>query len=92
MKIDEAQLLVEEAIKKSYQYFSEDTIWQPVISTRTQLNYILDALYNRNDRSKLKDITIGIIAVREFEANYEDFSNMIYKVVEIVDLIKKGRI
>ncbi|MCF6344888.1 MAG: immunity protein Tsi6 family protein [Thiomicrorhabdus sp.] len=92
MKIDEAQLLVEEAIKKSYQDFSEDTTWQPVISTRTQLNYILDALYNRNDRSKLKDIIIGIIAVREFEANYEDFSNMIYKVVEIVDLIKKGRI
>ena len=92
MKIDEAQLIVEEAIKKSYENFSEDTKWQPLISTRTQLNYILDALCNQNDRSKLKDIIIGVIAVREFETNYEDFSNMIYKVVEIVDLMKKGRV
>ena len=92
MKIDEAQLLIQETIKKSYEIFSKDSKWQPIVSTRIQLDYILSALNKDNDRSKLKDIIIGIIAVREFEANYEEFSNMIYKVVEIVDLMKKGRI
>lgn len=92
MNKQDAVKIIEQTIQKSFELFSKDTEWQPVISTRLQLNYILDALMGRNDTNKLKEITIGILAVREFEANNEDFANLIYEVVEIVDLIKKGKI
>jgi len=82
---------IEKTIQKSFESFSKDTEWQPIVSTRAQLNYILDALLGKNDASRLEEITIGILAVREFETNEEDFANLIYEVVEIVDLIKKGK-
>jgi len=92
MKKQAAIKLVEKAIKKSYDDFSKNSAWQPIISTRNQLNYILDTLKNKNDASKLKEIIIGVYAAREFESDHEDFANLIYEVVEIVDLIKKGKI
>lgn len=92
MNKQEAIQLVETTIRKSYEIFSEDTEWQPIISTREQLNYVLEGLNKNNDRDRLKDIIIGIYAVREFETNHEDFANLLYEVVEIVSLMKKNKI
>ncbi len=85
----EAIQLVEKTIEKSFEYFSDNSNWQPIVSTRKQLNYILDALHQKNDRSKLNKLTIGMYAVKEFETDYKDFSNLLYEVIEIVDLMRK---
>jgi len=92
MNKQDAIKVIEQTIQKSFEIFSKDTEWQPIISTRIQLNYILDALMGKNNTNKLEDITIGILAVREFETNNEGFANLIYEAVEIVDLIKKGKL
>ncbi|MCS4533827.1 immunity protein Tsi6 family protein [Neisseria montereyensis] len=85
----EAIKLVEKTLEKSFEYFSTHSDWQPIVSTREQLNYILDTLHQKNDGSKLDEITIGLYAVKEFEVDYKDFANLIYEVVEIIELIKK---
>jgi hypothetical protein len=92
MNKKDAIKVIEKTINKSFEIFSDSSEWQPIISSRLQLNYILDALMEENDHSKLKDITIGAIAVREFETNNEDFAILIYEVVEVLELIKKGKI
>ncbi|MDO6811254.1 immunity protein Tsi6 family protein [Zobellia galactanivorans] len=83
---------VEKAIQMSEELFKLNSEWEPIVSTRIQLKYILTALKNKGERTKLKDLTIGVYAVREFETEYEDFANLIYEVVEISTLMKKGKL
>ena len=83
---------VEKAIQMSEELFSRNSDWEPIVSTRIQLKYILEALKNEGERTRLTDLTIGIFAVREFESNYEKFANLIYEVVEITTLMKKNRL
>ncbi|WP_299180617.1 immunity protein Tsi6 family protein [uncultured Chryseobacterium sp.] len=92
MTTEQAIQKIEKALDRSFELFSQDSDWQPIISTRNQLDYLKNVLEGKSDRSKLDEINIGLISVREFENNYDDFANMIYEVVDIVKLLKKNRL
>lgn len=92
MKNSKALETVEKAFQKSQELFAPKSDWEPIVSIRIQLKYILAALKNNNDRSRLEGLTLGLYAVREFESEYEEFANMIYEVVEITILMKKGKL
>ncbi len=91
MNKKEAIELIDEAITMSFKYYPDDD-WQPVVSTRMQLNYIKSVLENKNDRNRLEEINIGLYAVREFEVVNDNFADMIYKVCNIVELMKRNKI
>lgn len=92
MTTEQALQKIESTWKVSFELFPEDTTWPPVIATRHQLEYLKSVLDNTSDRSQLKDINIGLIAVREFENDHEDFAKLIYEVVAIVQLLKNNRL
>lgn len=92
MTTEKAIQKVENTLNKSFELFSENSSWQPIISVRNQLNYLKDALENKCDKSKLDEINISLISVREFENDYEDFAVMIYDVMGIVKLLKNNRL
>ena len=55
-----------------------------------QLSYVEAALRSDDaDRSRLKDITLGLLAAREFEGRDFEFATSLYLVEEIVDRMKK---
>lgn len=87
-----AKTKVKETLNKSFELFRPETDWQPIKSVRIQLQYIYDALQGNNDRSKLSEINIGIIAVREFENKYDEFADMLHDVSEISRLMKKNKL
>lgn len=92
MTTEQALKKIEKTLNKSFELFPEDSYWQPIISARNQLNYLKNVLEKKSDKSKLDEINIGLISVREFENDYEDFAIMIYEVVDIVTLLKKNRL
>lgn len=83
---------IENTLNKSFEFFPQDSHWQPIVSIRIQLDYLKNVLERKNDKSKLNEINIGLVSVREFESDYEDFANMIYEIVEIVELLKKDKL
>lgn len=89
---EQAKEIVIETIKETNNCYSSDSEWQPIVSVRKQLNYILESLHEANDRILLSDVNIGLYAVREFENQHDKLANLIYEVVEIVDLLKKGKL
>lgn len=89
MTTEQAIEKIEKTLNKSFELFPKDSYWQPIISTRNQLDYLKSILERKSDKSKLNEINMGLISVREFENDYEDFANMIYEVVDIVGLLKK---
>jgi hypothetical protein len=66
--------------------------FQPLLSIEKQIQYLIDLTENNtHDHSQLKDIIIGVYAAREFEDRDMEFANLLYKVEEVVDLLKKCR-
>jgi len=58
-------------------------------SITIQLNYLKDIdCGKRTDRERLHDIIIGVLTVREIEPLSEDVANLLYEVVEQVELMK----
>jgi len=58
-----------------------------------QLLYIESALLDRNaDRGRLANITLGLLAAREFEVRDYAFAESLYSVEEIVDQMKSGKL
>ena len=92
MTREQAITKIEKTLNKSFELFPKDSCWQPIISTRNQLDYLKNSLEGKSDTSKLDEINIGLIAVREFENDYEEFATMIYEIVDIVGLFKKNRL
>lgn len=91
MTTEKAFDIINRTIEMSLRYYPNDDR-QPIVSIRRQLNYIKDALEYKNDRSRLKDINIGVYAVREFENLYEDLADIIYEVCDIVRLMIKNKL
>lgn len=51
-----------------------------------QLDYLMQLLDNKiSDRARLKDITIGIIAVREIEGVDDELAELLYEIDAWVD-------
>lgn len=61
-------------------------------SAQTQLSYLIDLeTGKRQDRERLSDINIGLIAVREIEGVDDDLANWIYEqVCPAVEQMKQG--
>jgi len=65
---------------------------QPLLSVQAQLEYILGLLDGSiSDRSKLKDIIIGIYAVREFEDSDMEFANRLHEASALARAMKEGK-
>jgi len=68
------------------------SVYQPLESVRTQLDYLVEALAHKNDRQKLGDIIIGRYAAYEFEPSDPDYANILYEASNVASLMLKGRI
>ena len=65
--------------------------FQQLHSIKAQINYLIDLIENRtSDRSRLKEIIIGVYAAREFETRDMEFANRLYQVEDLVAQIKKS--
>lgn len=91
---EEAILLTDNAIKQINIDFPTDSAnidSYTVKSIKEQLQYVKDALENKNSRDRLKYLTIGLLAVRELEPGYESLTDKIYTVCEIVRQMQKHK-
>lgn len=67
--------------------------FQPLESVKAQLEYLKSILNGDvDDRSRLKEIILGIYAAREFEVRDMEFANNLYDVELIVDQLKAGKL
>ncbi len=81
--------LIEKALFKSREvklkfptYFFWDTL-------ERQLEYLLDLAENKTcDKSKLKNMTIGILTVREIEGLDEELSDSLYQVADMAEKMR----
>ncbi|TNH13255.1 hypothetical protein FIA56_03005 [Testudinibacter sp. TR-2022] len=89
---DKAIDIVVYTLEKSFEILQNNSTWQPIVSVRNQLKYILEALRNENDRFKLNEIDIGLYVVREFENDYNDFADRLHEVSGICRLMIKGKL
>ena len=53
-------------------------------SIRVQLDYLSDYAAGKNEGERLRDINIGVIAVREVEPRDEELAELLYEVAEWV--------
>jgi Tsi6 len=65
---------------------------QPLDSVKHQIEYLIDALNDRNDKQRLGEITVGRYAAYEFEASDPAYAEVLYKVSALCSLIAKGRV
>ncbi len=60
-------------------------------SIDAQLNYLSDLIDNKiSDRTKLKEINVGLYAIREFEESDPELSNILKKIQFITVQMSKG--
>lgn len=60
-------------------------------SIDNQLQYLQDLVSGKiTDRSKIKEINVGLYAIREFEESDPEFSSYLKKVQYIAERIRKG--
>lgn len=83
---------IDKALADSIKLLAEYPNFQPLESVIAQLQYLKGILNGEvEDRSRLKEIIIGIYAAREFEERDMDFANTLYDVEIIVDELKAGK-
>lgn len=83
---------IEKALADSIKLSAEYPNFQPLESVMVQLQYLKGVLDGDvEDRSRLKEIIIGIYAAREFEERDMEFANTLYDVEMIVDELKAGK-
>lgn len=85
--------LIDQTLTDSVKLSVDYPNFQPLESVILQLQYLKGILNGTiQDRSRLKEIIIGIYAAREFEERNMDFANRLYDVEMIVDQLKSGRL
>jgi hypothetical protein len=63
-----------------------------VISMQKQLDYLIDLESGTiSDRSKLKEIILGVQVAREIEPRDEETASILYKVVDAVEEMKRAK-
>lgn len=88
---EEAQALLQKALAETNKRRA-GTVFQPLESVKTQLEYLLDSLNHKNDRQRLGEIIIGRYAAHEFEASDPDYASVLYEVSNVCGLMTKGKI
>ena len=61
---------------------------QPLLSIRRQLEYLLVLARGEPDRSRLRDITIGLLTAREVETLSAEAAEVFYQVAAEVRLMQ----
>jgi hypothetical protein len=87
--INEFQVL-RTALAECERKLQQSPDFQPLLSIEEQIRYLIDVAETRTqDRSRLKDIIVGVYAAREFEDRDMAFANLLYQVEDVVDMLKK---
>jgi hypothetical protein len=86
----EAMEILKQAYQETVKRATVD--WQPIMSTKVQLEYCIDALLHKNDRSRLEDIMFYKYAMREFEAEEPEYADILYQASAVVDLMVNGEL
>jgi hypothetical protein len=55
-----------------------------------QLEYMLSVFRGESDKSRMKDIILGLYAVREFEESDPEFANALHGANAIADKMARG--
>lgn len=77
-----------ELVQKRLGAAPDFTIFQ---SIDAQLDYIIGLLDgNISDRSQLKNVNVGLYAIREFEESDPEFAKELKKIQYIADKMRKG--
>jgi Tsi6 len=78
------------ALNECKRKIRKDPDFQPLRSVEKQIQYLVDIEEDKNkDRSRLGEIIVGVYAAREFEDRDMEFAKLLYKVEEVVDLMRK---
>ena len=84
--------LVENALNKCETLMHDHPSAGPFEYVTVQLRYVLALLKGEDsDRSRLKNINIGLIALREFDTRFPEFSDCLMAVEKIVEDMRFGR-
>lgn len=87
------QAIIDKAVEQSNRLTADYPNFQPLESVKAQLAYLKGILDGSiEDRSRLKEIIVGIYAAKEFEERDMDFANTLYDVELIVDKLKAGKL
>ena len=63
--------------------------FRPLTIVKEEVEYLRALIDGETqNRSNLGNIQIGLLAVREFEANDPEFADLIFQVMELVDKLK----
>lgn len=63
--------------------------FRPLTIVKEEVEYLRALIDGETqDRSNLENIQIGLLAVREFEADDPEFADLIFQVMEIVNKLK----
>jgi hypothetical protein len=83
---------VETALQECETLMRQNPSAGPFDYVAVQLRYLLNLLKEEsNDKSRLKDINIGLIAIREFETRFPEFADRLMKIECIVEDLRYSR-
>jgi len=84
--------ILEDALKTCESLMQQDQTAGPFDYVAVQLRYIIALLKGENvDKARLKDINVGLVAIREFNTRFSEFADQLMEVEKIVDALRYGR-
>jgi hypothetical protein len=64
----------------------------PLDYVAVQLRYLLGLVNGEHsDKSRLKDVNVGLIAIREIDTRFPEFADQLMAVAKVVDDLRYGR-
>jgi hypothetical protein len=84
--------IIERALQECESLMKQHPTCSPLEYVAVQLRYLKGLLAGEHsDKSRLKDINVGLIAVREFSTRFPDFTEQLFAVAKVVDDMRYGR-
>jgi len=77
-----------DALERTEQRIAERPDLVPLISIQKQLEYLINFNNGAVDGSRLKDINVGLVAVREIENWDDNLAGLLYKIDVEVDRLR----
>ncbi len=85
MNKHEFESILRDALERTGKHLAERPDFQPLISIQRQLEYLIKFNAGQEDSSRLKDIIVGIQAVREIKGWDDVLAHLLYKIDTEVD-------
>jgi len=84
--------IIEQALQECESLLKQHPTCSPLEYVAVQLRYLISFVSGENaDKSRLKDINVGLVAVREFSTRFPDFTEQLFAVSKVVDDMRYGR-